>query len=593
MAILDSERWSARILLFCSSLAFISVFLEELGTHLGPAWVWFLSFVCWKLAGRWSRKAFPSHEVAVPGQEAAISDIKIFEHGISFLIFAFAAYHLLFYFFEFKGQWVIKNPDLNGDWPFHLDQINYLVKLDHLWPENPILAGDHLRYAFGINWLTALFVRGGLPLGFVVMVSSVILLLVLVNQLYLWFGLAALVIFFFSGGGWGLPDPSTLWGPGSTIAWKNLFLAIFVPQRGMWLAFPTGVFLFRLLFRHLDQPGGLSKHQKRVFAFLWAMLPFFHLHTFALISLLVGVMAITTPMPSLLFSLFPRMWIPLFFLYKSVGRENVGRSLHVAMNWMSDNEPLWRSYLVNFGPWLLIPVILLCVPRLFKNASLQRALFLFTLAFGFFFSHVILAVWNWDESRILLWIFLILSAIFVRRLETLPWFSRGHEIEIHGAPQPQFWGRVLLPLLMLVISIPGFYQFYGGLPARLNNIPLWSVEDAETVSALVSGIPHDARVLVAPDPHHPVFATGQPIAAGYDGHLWSHGIDISGLADSLKNAALGAPPTESRWQRLQVPYLLWGPEEKRWLQIEAPPAEAHWIKLKTIGDRSLYFRSNP
>lgn len=561
------DRLSCRILLFVGGFGAWTAFFETTGWRFGPFWVWAFVLLFWMLAGRWARQAFPQEETvrAVPRMDQWLG------LGVGLLFFVFAAYHMIFYAFEFKGNLVIRNPNLYGDWPFHLHQINYLTRLEQFWPENPIFALDHLRYAFGINWVTALFARGGIPIELFVLVSGVVALAVLIWQLHRWFGPLAIIAFFASGGGWAMSvaDQARLWMPGP-FAWKNLFLAVFVTQRGMWFALPAGVLMLRILMRHLELQGGVMRSQKRTVAFLWAVMPFFHLHTFFFMSLIIAGIVVFAKAPSIAFYFLRRLPVPLFFIFHSVGSDNLQRSVRLVSNWMSHQEPAWMSWFSNFGPWLLLPAsVAVLSKRLFVSVPRLRVLFWIVLGAGVVFSHLMLAPWDWDQIKVLLWVYLLLSALCVRA------YASAH---------------IWLAAVFVLLHLPGLNQFSAGRPALLQNQVIWSLDEVVEVRSILEGVAVHERVLAAPLSNHPIFATGQALVSGYEGHLWSHGLRIEGLKEAMFDLVHGRPIQNPRWSGLRPRYLLWGPQERDWMKMDAPSPESGWILWRQVGNRKLYIR---
>lgn len=585
-------RWSLTLGLF----ALVSLILEM--GHRSSGWTLLMALaLVWLLAGRWARAAFEQWDGEINPESASVEPQH--EFLVAAFIAALAGFHLLFYVFEAQGQFWIRNPNLTGDLPFHWHQIQFLAKTESIWPANPIFAGDHLRYAFGVNWLASLAVRFGLPIEAAFLLPLFLGLIALFFQLWRWLGLWAVVIFFLSGGGWWLPAQTwwTAWMPGDQVAWKNFFLAIFVTQRGFLFALPVGIFWIRYLDALASHPWTYSKERARLLLVLWAVMPLFHLHTFVVLSLYGAA----TLFASGLRQEVMRSWrgvvtqvlcwapIPVFLVLHATSQQNVGASLRWVGNWISDRYSLPVAWGVNYGLWLPLVIMLLGASLMkltFKGKPIvdrdQTRSLLVWLGGGVLFSHLMLAPWNWDQTKVLIWVYLGLSMVLGR---------------VFFKILPRSW--VFAVLLML--SIPGLFQFMGGLPPRLSRESLWSLESVQSVRSLLSSVSPEERVLIAPDYHHPLFATGQPVVAGYMGHLWSHGLPIQGLEDKLK-----------RWMRDPAEmtdgdarYLIWGPPERQWLKQDEPGTlqsensnsagenvggGKKWVMLKEIGAWRLYRR---
>ena len=116
-----------------------------------------------------------------------------------------------------------------------------------------------------------------------------------------------------------------------------------------------------------------------------------------------------------------------------------------------------------------------------------------------------LAPWDWDNTKVMLWCFLlVLPPTFELAVRPLP-------------PAPRM---ALLALLFL----PGAVAVTrASLPSR-PPIVVADRREVEAVCAAVRALAPGERVAVAQTFNHPVALCGQSIVAGYSGHLWSHGI---------------------------------------------------------------------
>jgi hypothetical protein len=62
--------------------------------------------------------------------------------------------------FERGGSLLTLVPYNYGDLPLHWTYVRHLAGGAPFWPENPIFAGERLRYPFGVDLLTAVFDNG-------------------------------------------------------------------------------------------------------------------------------------------------------------------------------------------------------------------------------------------------------------------------------------------------------------------------------------------------------------------------------------------------------------------------------------------------
>jgi hypothetical protein len=80
---------------------------------------------------------------------------------------------------------------------------------------------------------------------------------------------------------------------------------------------------------------------------------------------------------------------------------------------------------------------------------------------------------------------------------------------------------------------------------------------------------------------------GQPIVAGYSGHLWSHGLDARRVERSLGRLLRGEGDYRAEARALGARYVFWGAREagafamstKPWEQAGPPVASGRWGAL--------------
>jgi hypothetical protein len=86
-------------------------------------------------------------------------------------------------------------------------------------------------------------------------------------------------------------------------------------------------------------------------------------------------------------------------------------------------------------------------------------------------------------------------------------------------------------------------------------------EEIAEVCRGVQGLSPSGRVATVQTFNHPVALCGQPLVAGYAGHLWSHGIQAKPVEQALASLMSGEPGWEGRARSLHARYLFWGLRE--------------------------------
>jgi hypothetical protein len=461
-----------------------------------------------------------------------------------------------------------------GDLPLHWTYVEYFAQGAPFWPQNPIFTGERLRYPFGVDLFTALFVSLKAPLPPVLIVMGLVASgLVLVTLLY-WgrgFAVAALL---FSGGLAAMSWPLGAGSPAVSLpelAWKNLFLSLFVPQRGFLFALPAGLILLgswreRLLRGRPGLPAWVE-------GIIWGVLPLFHLHTFLFVSLLFGIWSLLGQAgdrgrAALLWALVPGTWSTLevtdYFRAASLVGWQPG--------WMLGEENPVFFLARNF--WLFLPLALWAGGRALRKRDRERLLLLgpglglFALLFL-----VRVAPWAWDNTKMMVWCYLLV----------LP--AVGELVRDSFPPR----GRVVI---LASLFLPGFLSVAQAWPAPSPRLEILDVPERDGVCTALAPLPMRARVATAQSFNHPVALCGHALVAGYGGHLWSHGISAEPVTTRLGTLLGGESGWEQAGRELGARYLFWGwreetafPKSRRpWEAVRPLLARGAWGSLYDLGE---------
>ncbi len=450
-----------------------------------------------------------------------------------------------------------------GDLPLHWTYIQYLAGGAPFWPENPIVAGERLRYPLGVDLLSAVFVLLGAAVRVLLPALGLAGAAVSAIALRRWGGALAVAGFLFSGGlaGFQLLWTGRLLDYQASVEWKNLFLALFVPQRGLLLALPVGLLLLwswrrRLLRSETALPAWIE-------GVLWGALPLVHLHTFLLVSVVYATWALgggrlREAWASLAWAFVPATW--------AVWQVSDAFRAAALVGWkpgwtIGEDNPI-VFLIVNFGLFLPLALAALVLAGRGRRREdllvLGPALVVFALLFL-----VRLAPWAWDNTKVMLWCYLLaLPAI-----ESLVLARLARAWRVAAVVGLLFSGAVSVTAASI-----------GGGGARLD---ILNVREYEGVCEALASQPRTERVAVAPTFNHPVALCGHPVVLGYGGHLWSHGIDPTRVQEGLEGLMGGEPGWRVQARAVDARLLFWGRRERAAFSTSSRPWEEGRSPLAT------------
>jgi hypothetical protein len=164
----------------------------------------------------------------------------------------------------------------------------------------------------------------------------------------------------------------------------------------------------------------------------------------------------------------------------------------------------WNFWALNFGILVVIAPLFFWKAIVRGNSEVRAfgGLSLGVFILGFL---VALAPWEWDNTKLLIWGWLVVA--------------------------PLIWSLVLKPLpsipratLCVLLFFSGAVSLVGGLDRR-HGYDLASREELAATRIAFQNVPVLDRIAVEPRFNHPVILLGRPVVCGYEGHLWSHGLD--------------------------------------------------------------------
>ncbi len=489
---------------------------------------------------------------------------------LPFLILVFFQFYYIFY--AVNGWYKTANPNNLGDLPFHIQMIRAFAGGYHFWPDNLIYAGESLKYPFGMDFFNALFESIKVPTDIHLFLTGLILSLVLISVLDRWMGLWGVLLVFASG---GFSDFSELlraypWGPGTDTSWKNIILSVFITQRGFLYALPAGLFILKkftaipIRFQNYYEAGAL--------ALVWGSLGIFHLHSFFIITVFISGTLVIEYLKNRKFNkdavavfLISMVIAAPFLLHSAFSGNGAAGVVHWSSSWMQvQNGQILLAWIKNFGPWLVALFWVGYFAAKERHYSAIYALILF-----FLFSHLILARWDWDQIKIIVWLYILISYYF-------------YELALKKLPTK--WHMILV----IFFFFSGLIQVFRVVLTPPAPVALQDKKSIDVANVLLATVGPDEAVLISPEYNHPALFLGKKVILGYPAHVWSHGIDSNTREEAVRKIYNSEDGWLDEARKLGIKYIYFSNVEKRKYNIN----QADWLNeqnlIKKIEDAGLY-----
>ena len=166
------------------------------------------------------------------------------------------------------------------------------------------------------------------------------------------------------------------------------------------------------------------------------------------------------------------------------------------------------------------------------------ALYLFFLC-----CNVKFATWDWDNTKLMLWAYLLILP-FLWDLLIVRWKPLARAI------------------VCVLLFFSGFVSLFGGFNVQPGGYSIAQLSKLDALAESVRDIPVTATFAAQPTYNHPLLLLGRKLVMGFEGHLGSHGIAYHATSAELDALMNGSAEWRLIAARLGARYLFFGPEER-------------------------------
>ncbi len=497
---------------------------------------------------------------------ANLFDFKLDIYTLTF--FAFILLYLLF-----MNLYGVLSPDEAGnlyalhtvwaDYPFHTSVITSFVYSDSFTfpPIYPQFLHTEMHYPFLLDFYSAVLMKAGLGLRGAIIIPNILFQSALFGLFFFFayrltslkkVGALAVVIFIFSG------YPPDLQSVG--IHFLNPMYAVIMPQRtamlGMAISFAVYILLYEALFQKEESEGGIKSElqYKELFlaGALIGLLPYIHAHSFMATAFVSVVLISIVVLKDLLENRFNQkgtrkilcmrdlkfficVCTPLILLSLPqilCIRTGVTENFFVFFpGWTEQN-----SSLILGADWSLFGAISS------SAKSILLVLKLWVLNLGILFFLLPLGFLKSTRNVRTFYLPFLLLFVLANLVKFQPWYFDNYKLFLHWyaltvilVTVAIFWlcesvrekrrpiGALVLVVLVISCTLFGFVAH-----ARMMdmNYRMWSGEEIQVAEWVRDNTESNSVFLTGSAHNHPIPSlSGRQRVMGYEGWLWSHGIN--------------------------------------------------------------------
>jgi len=431
-----------------------------------------------------------------------------------------------------------------ADYPFHTSVITaFVYRADLSFPLNyPQFLDIEMHYPFLMDFYSAVLMKGGLDLRCSLIIPNILFQLSFFGLFFFLaykltgikkVGLLATFIFIFAGLPPGLQSVN--------IHFLNPMYAVLMPQRtamiGMGISFAVYILLLHALFTDdVDTPR--QGYRELILAgVLIGLLPYIHAHSFIVTAFVALFLSAVASLKTRNLWVLISLLVPLILLSLP---QIMSIRTGVSADFFEIFFPGWtegnRNMIMGFD-WSSIATTVFSIAKTITVLQMFWA-----LNAGGLIILLSLGILKADKKAKLFYLPFLLLFVIANFVKFQPWYFDNYKIFIYWLAQSavmaslatlwvtDFSKRFFKSLATVSLAILILASTSFGLVTHVamveDSYVIWTQEETEIADWVRENTASDAVFLTGSAHNHPIPSlSGRPRVMGYEGWLWSHGIN--------------------------------------------------------------------
>lgn len=197
------------------------------------------------------------------------------------------------------------------------------------------------------------------------------------------------------------------------------------------------------------------------------------------------------------------------------------------------------------------------------------------------FNWVVLAPWDWDNIKLLIWPYMAMLGLVSRVLQQTP-------IAFRTAGDSKPIAVISNLVLAVILGLSGTVSILSSLDPQRAGIGVCPSAELQDTQGAIYTVPGDSLFIAAPTYNQPLTNWGAIRVLGYGCYTWSHGIDSNRQAELQRRLYSGSEEWRNILSELDATHIVLEPHERNTYGTAALPWLDTFENVSEVAECAVY-----